>query len=311
MSRPRKSRYARLEGTAWRHRVTSALSVEGMSLWARCLSYCPDAMSDGVVPAHMLGAIKGGRVSEKQLRAGLAELLSAGLLTKRDDGDYEMRGYLKHNISRAADEAALERDKARHGNGGSFRPETQPETVSVSEPIPCTPLTHDSGLMTHDSDHDPRGSSDQVTRAPALTVALSGHTSVQGVIPRPTPRTWTIPELEAATEADYAERWAAAYREPWRLDEMTDRVHMRRVVRWCLDQPDPAEAAREVVAGAFATKRWEGRRVPWVWIAESPGTAALVGRTVLAKQRAEPSLGGGETVADLAADLRRAAGRAP
>lgn len=144
MSRPRKSRYARLQGTAWRHRVTSALSVEGMSLWARCLSYCPDSMSDGVIPEHMLGAIKGGRVTEKQLRAGLAELLDAGLLTRRDDGDYEMRGYLEHNISRADDESLLEKDRNRKGNGGSFRLETAP----VSEPIPCTSLTHDSGLMT-------------------------------------------------------------------------------------------------------------------------------------------------------------------
>ena len=178
MSRPRKTRYARLEGTAWRHRVTSALSCEAFSLWARCLSYCPDSRSDGVVPAHMLSAIKGGRVSEKQMRAGLDELVRVGLVSIRSDGDYELVGYLDHNVSREGDDARLERDRNRKGNSEGFRSETAP----VSETIPKRSQTQDSGLRTQDSDRDlerslktlpgvPRAGGDDDERARAALVA--------------------------------------------------------------------------------------------------------------------------------------------
>lgn len=150
--RPRKTRYARLAGTAWRHRVTSALSVEAFSLWARCLSYCPDARSDGAIPAHMLRAVAGGRVTDRQVKAGLAECVAAGLIAVRSDGDYELVGYLDHNMSREGDDARLDRDRNRKGNEGHFRSEMDAVSGADSESFRNRTQTHDSRLMTQDTD---------------------------------------------------------------------------------------------------------------------------------------------------------------
>lgn len=46
------------------------------------------------------------------------------------------------------------------------------------------------------------------------------------------------------------------------------------VARWCLTEPDPEAAARRVIEGAFATRRFTARRWPWRWLAEDPAAVA-------------------------------------
>lgn len=177
MSGKRQGRYARLAGTAWRHRVLGTLSPEAFSLWARCLSYCPDELTDGVIPSRMLRAIAGSTTSPKALRQGLDECLERGVIILRADGDYELVHYLEHNVSRADDEARLERERIRDrardrsgrqtrtGTGTDLEPGRDPErsprgdhagtgTGTRWEPTgpPLDPqaVPLDSGLRTQD-----------------------------------------------------------------------------------------------------------------------------------------------------------------
>lgn len=306
-----KTRYARLKGSAWRHRVTGGLSPEAWSLWTRCISYCPDEESDGVIPASMIRAISGGRTSEKAFRAGLAECLSTGVLVQRTDGDYEVRGYLDHNISRDEDAVrradASSRQRESRGTRDPHGADVTRDMVTTSNAYHASVTglsqTHDSGLRTQDTDLKQERSPDLVTPARPAAGATLGN-PLGGLDTRRRPM--TIAGIELELEAAYGAAWLSRYGKRWALDEAAERHSVRAVAKWCSTREDPAEAAREVVAGAFATPRYTPRKVPWAWMAEDggPATLAATGRLALARARVEPVLGGGETVEDLARDLR-------
>lgn len=163
MSGKRGSRYARLAGTAWRHRVTGALSPCAWSLWTRCLSYCPDEETDGVIPRAMLRAIAGGATSDRELKAGLAECLKAGVLREREDRDYEVAGYADHNITRGEDERRRAEAARRQAESRSRalvtpdvtrdkRPDKTVSHTTSHASVTVLSLTQDSGLRTQDSD---------------------------------------------------------------------------------------------------------------------------------------------------------------
>lgn len=71
----------------------------------------------------------------------------------------------------------------------------------------------------------------------------------------------------------YRDAYERATGDAW-LGASSAAGHVETVARWCLTEADPEAAARRVIAGAFATRRFAARRWPWRWIAEDPAAVA-------------------------------------
>jgi hypothetical protein len=284
MSGKRGSRYARLAGTAWRHRVTGTLSPCAWSLWTRCMSYCPDEETDGVIPRAMLRAIAGGATTDRELKAGLTECLKAGVLREREDRDYEVAGYTDHNITRDEDERRRElaarrqvesRSTKAHVTRDVTRDKSSDKSVSHTEShasVTALSLTQDSGLRTQDS--DPIG---EVVPRPVARPPVSGATPARP--PKPRSRPSPLEPLEAARRlviAGYGARFEHATREPWMGASAAGQA-LDTVAAWCV------AAARggalepivdRLLDGAFAASNLRDHRWPLRWVAEDPGRYA-------------------------------------
>lgn len=71
----------------------------------------------------------------------------------------------------------------------------------------------------------------------------------------------------------YAERYQRETTDAWMgASGQADRISV--VAAWCVTERDPADAARRVVDGAFATERLRPHRWPWRYIAEDPAKYA-------------------------------------
>jgi hypothetical protein len=105
VSRPRKTRYARLMGDFWRHPKVRRLSMEARSVLPMVWSFCADKASDGRVPSELVRMWCGANFDT------IIVELEAFLVA--DDIDYVCRDWLDYNISSEEYEASLEREKAR------------------------------------------------------------------------------------------------------------------------------------------------------------------------------------------------------
>jgi hypothetical protein len=158
-----KGRYARLQGTFWRHERTGTLSLAAAGLHARAMSYCADQMTDGHIPRHLLAAFFGGAIDQ----VTVAELVEAGIW-KEAKGGFQIRDWDQHNITAdawaqkkedhrqrmaAIREAKRAREKANEVTGVHACDRSQADhsdacDASVQQP----PL--DEGRRTKDEDED-------------------------------------------------------------------------------------------------------------------------------------------------------------
>lgn len=82
-----------------------AVGLEGAGMFASALSYSARHLTDGVVPHEWVAT---------RATPGLLERLEAqALLIRRDDGSYEVSGYLNYNPSRQTATARREKDRTR------------------------------------------------------------------------------------------------------------------------------------------------------------------------------------------------------
>lgn len=158
-----KCRYARLQGTFWRHDRTGALSLAAVGLHARAMSYCADQMTDGAFPAHLLGAFFGGAVDQ----AVVTELVESGVWKLTKTG-YAVRDWEQHNITAEKWEqkkedhrqrmAALRAAKAARENASDSanvpaRDRSQPDHNAACD-APVIAPSLDEGRRTKDEDEE-------------------------------------------------------------------------------------------------------------------------------------------------------------
>lgn len=108
-----------------RHRKIRALSDKAFRLHIELIADCNEAMSDGVFTKLELNS--------RGPKAGL-ELIAAGLVTQREDGDYELHDYLIHQNSRDQ----IKKYKADKAASGAFGAHTRHHVKKGIFDISCT-----------------------------------------------------------------------------------------------------------------------------------------------------------------------------
>jgi hypothetical protein len=306
--------------------------ADALALWVVVVCYCNRHETDGVIRAAALKRIC--PMAERDASRAIGALVGVRLLDRVDAG-FCIHDFLDFNKSAEERRAEREADKARKkckrgpppsgGNPGGVRPESEPDSGQESEPPsggnPGGALARAPGgarVLPVPSRPVPRSDlpgdrgDDLVGRARLAAVdppvdsgsepepgppnALAGLATTRP----PSTMASVRDALESAYAAAFAERWG----KPWTINEPADGMPLLAVARWCLGEPEPEAAAREVIAGAFVTPRMTtGRKAPWSWIAEQPETYAATGREVLARARIEPAMTS-EARANLVSELR-------
>lgn len=82
-----------------------------------------------------------------------------------------------------------------------------------------------------------------------------------------------IERARSALTRFYADRYQRETRDAW-MGASGNADRITTAAAWCATQPDPIDAARRVVDGAFATERFARHRWPWKYIAEDPAACA-------------------------------------
>ena len=177
MSSSSKGYFARVMGTMWRHKRTSALSMGARGLWVSMLSWSADQMSDGLVEAHAMEMIFRGKVDKKLVD----ELIAAQVIAKAEEG-WQLRDWDQHNITRAKYETQLKqgnervsKSRARTGESVTKKAETLNETPPVTRYKPVT--FADGNAFPSDQDQDQEQEQDSLgvrgERAPEVPVSSS------------------------------------------------------------------------------------------------------------------------------------------
>jgi hypothetical protein len=192
-----KCRYARLQGTFWRHDRTASLSLAAAGLHARAMSYAADQMTDGHVPRHLLAAFFGGAIDA----AVVAELTTAGVWREVKTG-HVIRDWSQHNITAEGWEAkklahkermaalrAAKRAQENRNDSADVQicDRSQPDHTSITcAPVIPTPL--DEGRRTKDEDEDDlRSKNRSVDVAPAGDADLCLFPTEAKAPPKPSP----------------------------------------------------------------------------------------------------------------------------
>lgn len=289
MSRRPKERYALLMGGFHKSTKVRRLSLEARGLLAMCWSYSASEMTDGRVPREYVEAWAGKRAKAllAELTAGEPGVEGRNPMLTIDGIDVVCHGWLDVNISAAEHAAYLEKERSRKGQSGQKRggipaewtPESQADALDDDDDVRRSDQTRGGSLKPSPGVPGARVDPPSSSIRPSLVGLAAAH--------KPATMGGVREVLESSYAAAYAQRWGST----WSYSEPTDGMHVHAVATWCMAQPQPEAAAREVIAGAYATPRLvTGRRAPWSWIAEKPDVYAATGRESLARSRIEPAM---------------------
>ncbi len=175
MSGSSKGYFARVMGTMWRHKRTSALSMGARGLWVTMLSWSADQMSDGLVEAHAMEMIFRGKVDKKLVD----ELIAAQVIARAEEG-WQLRDWDQHNITRAKYETQLKqgservnKSRARSGESVTKQSETPNETPPVTRYKPVT--FGDGNAFPSDQEQEQEQEQDRLERRERARVEGTDH----------------------------------------------------------------------------------------------------------------------------------------
>lgn len=305
--------WVRIDANAPLHPKLGDAGPEAAWWWVCGLAHCNRSTTDGIIRKRDLPLLyPAAAYSRARMEKLSAQLVKAGLW--HDEGDsYRVHDYRvqqdaatreavelrrAYEASRKAEQRAAVRAKLNASSPGhvpDIVPDDVPDMSHGTVPRTGAPaLAHEPAPARVDA--PPRAPSDRPTDRP--TVLRDPHEGGSGSqVARPTAlvslvtahKTATMGGVREVLESSYAAAYAQRWGSTWSYSEPTDGMHVHAVATWCMAQPQPEAAAREVIAGAYATPRLvTGRRAPWSWIAEKPDVYAATGRESLARSRIEP-----------------------
>lgn len=170
--RPRKERYASLQGGFWKSKKVRRLSLEARGVLVMAWSYCASEMTDGAVPIEMLEMWGGPRWQRIRKELTARHPTSDGSrgepFISFVDGeiDAHCHDFLDFNIARAEWESMLERDRSRPrkrgefptgnptGNGSDIRRDSGEVPTGDSAGFPRSPADFPAGRSDEDEDED-------------------------------------------------------------------------------------------------------------------------------------------------------------
>lgn len=227
-----------------------AQTPHALCVWLLCGNAAARALTDGAVSEAMLSRACSA-LSPTMRRKAVEALVRVGLWEVREDG-WAFKDWLDHQPSREQVLAKREAERARQNRHRA-------PTSRVSHAV--TP-----------------------TVTPTVTPSVSHSTPSRPVPSRPgESERARAPEADLATRADardaarraiirhYAAAYRAAYGEDWLHAPHGQAIE--HLAAWCAAKPDPAAAAAQLIAAAFAHPPWRAQRVPLKWVAEDPGAA--------------------------------------
>jgi hypothetical protein len=124
--------YARLTGDLWLDPGLAAIRDEAFRIYILAISYSAQQLTDGFVPHHICNMIPSSL--DEPLRAQpWLPLVEAGLWLEVEGG-YQIKGYLKHNKSRAEIEAGRAKNAERVTKHREAK-ESRVTSPPVTEPV--------------------------------------------------------------------------------------------------------------------------------------------------------------------------------
>ena len=106
--------WTKLDDGFWMHPKVMMAGNEAAGIFARCLSYCGNYLTDGLVPEPIALQIAGSK-------RALDNAVNTGLLERLETGSIFIRDYLHHNPTRDEVEAQRAKRSEAGRRGGRAR----------------------------------------------------------------------------------------------------------------------------------------------------------------------------------------------